>query len=76
MRTIAQRDGTSIEDLRVALGLTTTKGVSQVLAACKRAAEAVGIRDYRTIFTYTLHGAREARISLYRAGPLLRGEVT
>lgn len=73
---IAQNEGTSIEDLRVALRLETTKEVSQVLAACKRTAAAVGIPDYRRVFTYTISGARGARLSLYYPGPLLRGEAT
>lgn len=71
---IAQHEQVSIEDIQRALNLERTKEVSKVLAACKRVARAVGITDYRRIFNYRISGARDARISLYAPGPLLRGE--
>jgi hypothetical protein len=73
IRAIATSEGLSIDQLRDRLGLTSTKHVSQVLAACKRVAEAAGIHDSRDVFTFTLTGARGHRVTRYYPGRLLRG---
>lgn len=74
VETIARRGQASLDELRDALELPTTKEVGVVIAAVKRVAKASGIPDYRHIFDYTIVGSRSNRTTFYHAGPLLRGE--
>jgi hypothetical protein len=75
IRLLGERSYVSLEGMREALGLASTKDVSPVLAAIKRVAKSTGFADYRRILDYRISGARGSRMTIYYAGPLLQADV-
>ena len=67
------KDEISLDAIRLALGLKDKREASVVLAACKRLAKSCDL-DWGQIVEYRLAGKAGERQSLYKPGPLLRGE--
>jgi hypothetical protein len=58
-----------------AIGLDSTREASILLSACARMAKRAGL-NWSDVVEFRISGTRENRTSIYKAGPLLRGEAT
>lgn len=77
IRALAMANGSevSFETIAAAAGIASNREVSILLGACARAAKRAGL-EWSDVAQFRIQGARHERRSLYRAGPLLRGEGT